>query len=793
VIVLTRNSVAVVAVVNDEAKALKESQQPMAGGERNRLAQLAFSVPDEPLAAALGKVTDVSAELLADNQRGFRTHRVDGFLELPRYLDAVQQPHRLRDRTRTVFASAALAWPRASVRTGWNGAVQTAALELGDQRPLQDAQYSWAGDVRSFSVTGAAPAPEPRAAFRSASVLTTGQRALFRRPTDEDLTAPPDRALTPVPPRARVPNPQSVELGLSSLRLRKADSTPEAAIAPIQPSHFEIVTTGRRPGVLFFQYDALSFATGDQSFDARQSRFGRPADRGPVVFRQTRAPRSTIYQPMDDLSRRRQTFIGSDYVDEAPHLLPFALAKGSMTASRTLGSNGPAPTVDTILLRLARADASPFSISGDWNGVLTLTATLYVPDKQNLPDPIAAVERLATVGLTKPEARFVLAIDGKAFAFAKTAVGTATPNPHFKPHTNPAKTAFDVPITLSLTPSNTTLAQIVLQSADADSSASLIISLPVPVAATPGVVSDLEPGPPRLLSLPVPIAPYKQPSLRIDTATLAFGDPAYDREISSKTASASQQVEGKPYLLALDRLEYDLSASIYFAAGHVVMTSLNDPVGKDATWDTADEQMVLQLGVLRKSTPAAVHPSPLVVAGRNRLDGNVPPQHRFAAGQAYTIALADLREVIPNKKDDWTAGYTMQAPSPAFVAGDRIVVTVTSSKGGTLEVAVTIVADPVLSPPAAVYGLATLDDTNGTKRLTSSLFATAPLPQIVEFQDLTGDLARGLVRRRALFVWPFCPRTTPDAGKPYGALVKIDRAGGGQLPQNEGDFQPLLS
>ena len=793
VIVLTRNSVAVIAVANDEARTLNESQQPMAGDKRNRLAQLALSVPDEPLAAALGELTDISADLLPDNQKNFRTHRVDGFLELPGYLDAVQQPHRLRDRTRMVFASAALAWPRASVRAGWNGAVQTAALELGDQRPLQDAQYSWAGDVRSFSVTGAAPALEANAAFRHASVLTTGQRALFRRPTDEDLTAPPDRALTPVPPRARVPNLQSVELALNSLRLRKSDSTPEAAIAPIQPSHFEIVTTGRRPGVLFFQYDGLSFADGDQSFDARQSRFGRPADRGPVVFRQTRAPRSTVYQPMDDLSRRRQTFIGSDYIDEAHHLLPFALAKGSMTALRTLGSNGPAATVDTILLRLARTDATTFSISGGWNGVLKLTATLYAPDKQNLPDPNAAVERLKTVGLTKPEARFVLAIGGKALAFAVTTVGAATPNPYFKPPTNPPKTAFDVPITLSLSSGNTTLAQRVLQSADADSSASLIISLPVPAPAAPGVISDLEPGPPRVLSLPVPIAAYKQPSLRIDTATLAFGDPAYDREISSKTASASQQIEGKPYLLALDRLEYDMSASIYFATGHVVTTTLNDPVGKDAAWDTADEQMVLQLGVLRKATPAAVHSSPLVVAGRDTLDGKVPPQHRFAAGQAYTIALADLREVIPNKKDDWKAGYTVEAPAPAFVAGDRIVVTVTSSKGGTMEVAVTIVADPVLSPPAAVYGLATLDEANGSKRLTSSLFATAPLPQIVEFQDLAGDLAKGLVRRRALFVWPFCPRTAPGEGKPYGALVKFDRAGGGQLPQNEGDFRPLLS
>jgi hypothetical protein len=71
-----------------------------------------------------------------------------------------------------------------------------------------------------------------------------------------------------------------------------------------------------------------------------------------------------------------------------------------------------------------------------------------------------------------------------------------------------------------------------------------------------------------------------------------------------------------------------------------------------------------------------------------------------------------------------------------------------------LEVAVTVAANPVLSPPAAVYVLATLDtdEARVKKRLTSSLFSEAPLPQIVEYNDLAADLAKGLVRHRALFV-----------------------------------------
>lgn len=50
-----------------------------------------------------------------------------------------------------------------------------------------------------------------------------------------------------------------------------------------------------------------------------------------------------------------------------------------------------------------------------------------------------------------------------------------------------------------------------------------------------------------------------------------------------------------------------------------------------------------------------------------------------------------------------------------------------------------------------------------------------------------------MVRRRALFVWPFEMRTLPAAGNAYGALVKVDRTGGGQSPDAEKDFKPLLT
>lgn len=146
--------------------------------------------------------------------------------------------------------------------------------------------------------------------------------------------------------------------------------------------------------------------------------------------------------------------------------------------------------------------------------------------------------------------------------------------------------------------------------------------------------------------------------------------------------------------------------------------------------------MSLQLRLLRKYEQADSGSPPLVVAGRPTVDVGNQPRHRFCAGVPYAIALTNLLEAVPNNKDGWAAGYTIRAPQPAIAPGDRIVVTAIGP-AGSLEVAVTVAADPVLSPPAAVYGLATLDtDDGGAKRLTSSLFSAAPLPRSLNSRTL---------------------------------------------------------
>src|SRR5262249_47312209 len=120
--------------------------------------------------------------------------------------------------------------------------------------------------------------------------------------------------------------------------------------------------------------------------------------------------------------------------------------------------------------------------------------------------------------------------------------------------------------------------------------------------------------------------------------------------------------------------------------------------------------------------------------------------------------------------------------------GDQIVVSVGFKEPGgtntrTLSVRAMVVPRPVIAPPPAVYSLVA---PFGATAARVVLHATAPLPQRVEFPKLEEDLAIGHIRRRALFVWP--TGSAPGATPKQAALVKIDRAGGGQLPERESDL-----
>lgn len=143
-------------------------------------------------------------------------------------------------------------------------------------------------------------------------------------------------------------------------------------------------------------------------------------------------------------------------------------------------------------------------------------------------------------------------------------------------------------------------------------------------------------------------------------------------------------------------------------------------------------------------------------------------QIEFRQGEPRELAISSFR--LRGKRDSF---------SP-LEPGDRLQIMVSIEEVVT-TLTVNIVDKPTIAPSPCVYTV--LAESNvGTSVV---LHATAPCPQRIEFPNLRRDLALGLVRRRALFVWRFASFDGNEIKKTK--LIKFDRSGGAQLS----DWQPL--
>lgn len=762
-VVLAADRVSIIPLTSGDASLLS-ANAPVSGADRGRLARLAFSVAPDPLAILAARIVDGAEE------HGHLTHEHVAFLARPAILRELPEPHGLRNAGRTLFASPALAWPREAERLG---ATATTAIALGEQRVIQDSDHSWSGEDRSFSVPARAFSLDEK--FESASVLALGQRTLFRR-SRERLLAPADRALIPIPPRPRVPLPDTTAKALMPLRLDTVDGTKEKAIAAIQPGPFEVIATGRRPGTLAFHHEGLIFAKSATPFDGVAARYGRPGDRGPAVWRQTRAPRSTVFQDVSDLDRRRGTFLAQDIVDDALKgkgavLEKALIAAGSLAVLRYTPE--PADRTKAIIRSLLIVPVAEFLGVAELPDTIDLRVEArddpWAEDPAS-PDPIAVLARLGFLSGAATGLRATLIVGSRRFGFSRLGWVRRITLKYRQ-----------VTLSLSLGAKRQAAAQA-LGNATGDTKVSILLdpgeSAPAPNPQVQNGTVDLAidqragllPGPSRVLSLPLPLSPALRSSLPIKPATVAFGDPSYDRALASKTVS--NRGPGS-VLLAIDRTEYDPSSALHVAAGVVDPGRDNPGADRDVTWASVQPWgFSLGFDLVRKSAPDS--PAlPLRIASAVAIDPDTTrPRYAVDGGKAYAIAVADLR----------VSGEAM-----SFEPGDRIIVTAYWLELSS-NVAATVVAEPVLAPPPSVFGVVTRDKASGQERLTSALFASAPLPQFVEYPDLTGDLARGMVRRRGLFVWQFIPRARLAGGEETAAIIKIDRTGGGQSPDGIEDF-----
>lgn len=276
------------------------------------------------------------------------------------------------------------------------------------------------------------------------------------------------------------------------------------------------------------------------------------------------------------------------------------------------------------------------------------------------------------------------------------------------------------------------------------------------------VFDDLVAGPPATPVFDLTSIPQRQRWLPLLPFTLCFADPAYDRELGSPTLSSRTYIGNEAHVLAVDRADYDLGATIYFAFWK------GDGTPPDGYWklnvkvSPADGSARRDLGIA--GTRSAIN------------------KYKVLGACAYPIPIQNLRELRDQS--------TSLSESPARLSpGDRLQVRV-ASDAGEIELDVGIVDRPVMPPPAASYGLAILRNADA---VATALFSTAPPPQVVDFPDLFGDLKAGHVRRRGLFFWRFASLNPPLQSKPFAYLVKIDRTGGGQVPDSRADFEGSAS
>lgn len=667
----------------------------------------------------------------------------------PRFDDGAQAARQLRAAATWTGSSPALGWPTRPRMPP----TQTPALAIGPETPIQDETAVWAGRGRIVASARIAAPPASETIF-----LTFGRRTLFARPGQIGLRAPPDEALVPAPPRVRAPRQAALVRALNRIGVTSS--------APILPGAVEIVASGGRPGVLGLDLHGLVVAGDDEPFDAEFERFGRAAHRAPVLAAALRVPRSGPYVADADLATRRRTFVAENFVAGTEPVLGLA-AQGAMTLlrateSRFTGGTGMAWTGVRIL-----CGPGDLVLDERWNGVLKLSASAPGIAGARLR------EWLARQGL-REGARADLTVGSQRFPFA---VLTA------------AAVAREDDLELTLTMADPAAEQIRRLLAEGEPDLRLGLSVRLAAGsggAWPGGTDqialkqdhELEPelpaGPPIILSLPLQRTRTDVAAPRPGLITLAFGDPAYDRALGSATKSEIARADGKSFLLALDRAEYDRDATIFLAVGAL----LTPPDASPRFGDEPPGEWHLSVELLPAPRPGIAMPKPqfLALAGvAVRNDPKGSPVQRIPAGQAVALPLAALVAI------DETG------TRPADIRpGDRIAFSASRATPVVeLRVEVGISAEPVFAAPDAVYAAIGLDAPATSAQTT--FFASAPMPDMVEFLDLDADLAVGRVRRRALFVWT-APRTRPLA---HMAIVKLDGAGGGQTPDGTGDFLPI--
>lgn len=673
-----------------------------------------------------------------------------------------------------IGASAALGWPTAL------GTQELAKLgpALGAELPLLGQESGFAGRFQMFGWPAFAPAlstgalPDPNALY-----VSFANQIAYDRGTASKLgfDGPTARHLMPAPVRRRAPLSKVTEAALKAV-LRPPAGTDQgsgvgavattasehAGAAAILPPIIERGTIGRRPGVMEAAIASMTIPADENGFDPEHSRFGRPANSGPVAAHQLRNPRSPVL-PADllfgerrqlmgiaDSERitfglRRRTYVSLADLDTTTGRLELFLQRPMLVdAARFETDKDDSRRHDRALFTLSTGA----TIDAEWNGRAEIAIEVASRAEGVAVEPTVTATGRIEVG--KLSSRLLLSLDANGTYGSFLTFILAKNGKEFEGQTQTRK------IFVQVKQEGLGAIQSALREATADTPLRLVLELKD--NAEPDGPGELPQGPRRQVLLPIRLDPGTRRVLPVETKTIVFGDPSYDRQLASQTASATTG-GGDTFLLAADRIAYDLGSTLYFAAGMI------DPT--DGEFMHSSEQVAVSFSRLPPQTATGDQPpsQPLRVL-----------QVDFNDDGTYPATLSTVIEIGLGKLVTADAPPDASATSSTLMPGDRLQIVVGLKDKKTATLQVDIVAEPVIAPPPSVYSV--IETSNNSARVR--LHAAAPLPQKIEFPDLLKDLALGHVRRRALFVWSYAIAGSVDS-KAAVDLLKFDRSGGAQI------------
>lgn len=673
-----------------------------------------------------------------------------------------------------IGASAALGWPTAL------GTRELAKLgpALGAELPLLGHESGFAGRFQMYGWPAFAPAPstgalpDPKALY-----VSFANQIEYDRGTASKLgfDGPTARHLMPAPVRRRAPLSKVTEAALKAV-LRPPAGTDQgsgvgavattasehAGAAAILPPIIERGTIGRRPGVMEVAIASVTIPADEDGFDPEHERFGRPANSGPVAAHQLRNPRSPVL-PADlllgqgrqlmgiadseriTLGLRRRTYVSLADLDTTTGRLELFLQRPMLVdAARFETDKDDSRRHDRALFTLSTGA----TIDAEWNGRAEIEIEVASRAEGVAVEPMVTATGRIEVG--KLSSRLFLSLDANGAYGSSLTFILAKNSKELEGQTQTRK------IYVQVKQEGLGAIQSALREATADTPLRLVLELKD--KAEPDGPGELPQGPRRQVLLPIRLDPGTRRVLPVETKSIVFGDPSYDRQLASQTASATTG-GGDAFLLAADRIAYDLGSTLYFAAGMI------DPT--DGEFMDIKEQFAVSFARLPPQTATGDQPPPQALR-----------VHQVASNDdgTYPAILSTVIEIGLGKLVAADAPPDASATSSPLMSGDRLQIVATLKDKKTATLQVDIVAEPVIAPPPSVYSV--IETSSNSARVR--LHAAAPLPQKIEFPDLLKDLALGHVRRRALFVWSYAIAGSVDS-KAAVDLMKFDRSGGAQI------------